>query len=134
MALKWLYDVVQSFLRYFVSKPTNMSNLGVRFKSRVAQGALDRDKARAQKLLAGLHPHGPSAFYSRQTKPTIVQPGDSINVIDSGRYCFAPHTPSSEIIAGVTYTLPVGFGTPAQNYNLLIDTGKIAQTISTRAH
>ena len=88
MTLKWLYDVFQSFLRYFLSKPTNMSNLAVQFKSRVVQGALEvlsRDKARAQKLLAGLHPHGPNAFYSRQTSPTSVQPGDCINVIDSGR-------------------------------------------------
>lgn len=88
MTLKWLYDLFQSFIRYFLSKPTNMSNSTVRFKSHVVQGALEvlsRDKARAQKLLAGLHPHGPSAFYSRQTGPTHVQPGDSINVIDSGR-------------------------------------------------
>jgi hypothetical protein len=85
MAFKWLYDLLQSFLRFFVSKPTNMSNLAVRFKSRVVQGALEilsRDKTRAQKLLAGMHAHGPSAFRCR---PKFIQEGSSINVIDSGR-------------------------------------------------
>lgn len=84
MAFKWLYDLLQSFLRLFVSKPTNMSK-AVRFKSRVVQGALEilsRDKTRAQKLLAGMHAHGPSAFRSR---PKFIQEGSSINVIDSGR-------------------------------------------------
>ncbi|KAK2465399.1 hypothetical protein APHAL10511_002753 [Amanita phalloides] len=79
--------------------------------SRIARGAkhiLSRDKSRAQKLLAGLHPHGPLAFDARRQGNNRSLPvGESINVIDSG----------------VTYTTTVGVGNPAQNFTLLIDTG-----------
>ncbi|KAL0959820.1 hypothetical protein HGRIS_011499 [Hohenbuehelia grisea] len=71
-----------------------------------ARDILFRDKARIQKLLAGLHPHGPTATASllKANPPTS---GNSIDVTD----------------AGVTYTTQVGVGTPATNYTLLIDTG-----------
>lgn len=81
------------------------------FSSRVKHGAkhiLTRDRARAQKLLAGLHPHGPLGFRRAQEElSTDSLSGSSIDVTD----------------AGVTYTLPVGVGSPATQYTLLIDTG-----------
>ena len=64
------------------------------FHTRVSHGAkhiLSRDKARAQKLLAGLHAHGPAAFYARRHRPQPAPPAsqppasqDSIDVIDAG--------------------------------------------------
>jgi len=108
---------------------------GVPFTTRLSQnGARDilaRDRARAQKLLTGLHPHGPKAFHEAKrlhearkkhhhttgttpaapTDPTTgsggASTGGSVDVTD----------------AGVTYTLSVGVGSPAQEFTLLIDTG-----------
>ncbi|TFY71569.1 hypothetical protein EVG20_g1455 [Dentipellis fragilis] len=105
------------------------------FTTRIIQtGARDilaHDRARAQKLLAGLHPHGPAAFHAvelrRRSKrhhhkggatgggstggagsdPSGGDAGDSIDVTD----------------AAVTYTASVGVGSPATQYTLLIDTG-----------
>ncbi|KIM40927.1 hypothetical protein M413DRAFT_411839 [Hebeloma cylindrosporum] len=105
------------------------------FNTHIKQGAkhiLAHDRARAERLLKGLHPHGPSAVRAaeeshhdqhhvsvaaEQSKPTeaaAVPPagdpeaaGKSIDVTD----------------AGVTYTLPVGVGQPPTEYTLLIDTG-----------
>ncbi|TFK33029.1 family A1 protease [Crucibulum laeve] len=103
----------------------------LRFNTRIAHGAkhiLARDRARAQKLLAGLHAHGPAAFNARKVSkhhhhgggqqqpptPSPVPPagdptasGDSIDVTD----------------AAVTYTMDVGVGQPPTSYTLLIDTG-----------
>ncbi|KAN0074734.1 Aspartic peptidase domain containing protein [Tylopilus felleus] len=73
-----------------------------------ARELLEHDRKRAAKFLAGLSPHGP-AKPSRQRLPSLVRTtgGDSIDVTNSG----------------VTYTMPVGVGNPATQYNLLIDTG-----------
>lgn len=95
---------------------------------------LERDRARAQKLLAGINPHGPKVhhdtrfreelFNARRKKhhhgsggdpssgdPPTTGPGsgtgDGVDVTD----------------AGVTYTADVGVGSPATDYTLLIDTG-----------
>ncbi|KAH8992596.1 acid protease [Lactarius hatsudake] len=62
-----------------------------------------RDRARAQKFLAGVQPHGPNA-HNPLSRDAI---GDTIDVTDTG----------------VTYTASVGVGSPATDYTLLIDTG-----------
>ncbi|KAJ7913482.1 acid protease [Mycena leptocephala] len=95
------------------------------FTTRVAHGArniLAADQARAAKVLAGVHPHGPVAFRSQpkarhhhhhhhddgdDTKPPPVAGDSSVDVTD----------------AAVTYTMSVGVGSPPTNYELLIDTG-----------
>jgi hypothetical protein len=79
----------------------------VPFETRLAHGAqniLARDRARAQKLLAGLHPHGPVAFqearaarhtheHSQPGNPPVLHPpsqesatagSGSIDVTDAG--------------------------------------------------
>ncbi|KAH9053960.1 acid protease [Lactarius deliciosus] len=86
-----------------------------------ARAIIARDRARAQKFLAGVQPHGPNAhkltkLRSRVTHHRgrqIISPlsrdatGDTIDVTDTG----------------VTYTASVGVGSPATDYTLLIDTG-----------
>ncbi|KAF8267326.1 acid protease [Lactarius quietus] len=104
----------------------------LRFTSavKVSDGALAiiaRDKARAQKFLAGVQPHGPNAHKSTELRrrgnhhnhahghPShkVVNAlsrdatGDTIDVTD----------------AAMTYTASVGVGSPATDYTLLIDTG-----------
>ncbi|KAI0311766.1 acid protease [Amylostereum chailletii] len=89
-----------------------MASNCLRFTASVAQtGAreiLKRDRARAQKLIAGIQPHGPLAS---QTAPApgggSDAEGETIDVTD----------------AAVTYTAQVGVGSPATEYTLLIDTG-----------
>ncbi|TDL23261.1 acid protease [Rickenella mellea] len=82
-----------------------------------AKHILARDRARAQKLLAGLHPLGPLSLRKKQDK---TQPG-------GGTQEPIPAAPGSNSIdvtdAGVTYTMQVGVGTPPTEYTLLIDTG-----------
>ena len=77
------------------------------FHTRVSPGArhiLARDQARAKKLLAGLHAHGPAAFHARKhrhipshghTPASRAQPvppagsataPDSVDVTDSGLF------------------------------------------------
>ncbi|KAH9057463.1 acid protease [Lactarius vividus] len=93
-----------------------------------ARAIIARDKARAQKLLAGVQPHGPNAHKFTELRSRVthqhghghrqhghqaVSPlsrdatGDTIDVTD----------------AAVTYTASVGVGNPATDYTLLIDTG-----------
>lgn len=97
----------------------------VPFNTRVLQGArqiLAHDTARAQRFIAGFHPHGPVSFHARRAKhahhghrghgglsanPVQSPPDQSIDVTD----------------AGVTYTMSVNVGQPATAYTLLIDTG-----------
>ncbi|KAG2155794.1 acid protease [Suillus bovinus] len=70
-----------------------------------AKELLERDRARAQKFLAGKSHH---AFVAAKAKGASSTSTDSsIDVTDSG----------------VTYTMQVGVGTPATDYTLLIDTG-----------
>ncbi|KAG1851993.1 acid protease [Suillus tomentosus] len=70
-----------------------------------AKELLERDRARAQKFLAGKSHH---AFVAAKGKHASSTGADSsIDVTDSG----------------VTYTTQVGVGSPATDYTLLIDTG-----------
>ncbi|KAG2101065.1 acid protease, partial [Suillus discolor] len=70
-----------------------------------AKELLERDRARAQKFLAGKSNH---TFLARKAKHASSTGADSsIDVTDSG----------------VTYTTQVGVGSPATDYTLLIDTG-----------
>jgi len=105
-----------------------MSTSSLRFVAGVAEtGArqlLARDRARAQKFLAGIHPHGPVAFHTHELRRRGARHhphggsgggsgnassgvGETIDVTD----------------AGVTYTASVGVGSPPTQYTLLIDTG-----------
>ncbi|KAI0032786.1 aspartic peptidase domain-containing protein [Vararia minispora EC-137] len=98
-----------------------MSTKSVRFAANVAEtGArqiLARDRARAQKFLAGIQPHGPVAFHTQELRR---------------RRHHHKHTGGTTGGAGsdpttgggaVTYTTQVGVGNPATQYTLLIDTG-----------
>jgi hypothetical protein len=116
--------------------------LTIRFSSGGAKELLARDRARAQKLLAGKHPHGPVAFHEAKRSrhhhrhhhgtpfsSDILQAAaasGSVDVTDSGMsLVFRLMDPTFCLFrfAGVTYTLPVGVGSPATQYTLLIDTG-----------
>jgi len=102
--------------------------LSVRFTSGGAKEILARDRARAQKIIAGKHPHGPVISHTAKklghhrlqhqhhqatgttfdkASSVAISSGDQVDVTDSG----------------VTYTLPVGVGSPPTTYTLLIDTG-----------
>ncbi|KAI0661988.1 acid protease [Cubamyces menziesii] len=80
-----------------------VASRSVPFVSRVAghhaKEILARDRARAQKIMQGVNPHGPAAFHELRRR--------GVDVTD----------------AGVTYTASVGVGSPATQYTLLIDTG-----------
>ncbi|KAJ7643835.1 acid protease [Roridomyces roridus] len=77
----------------------------VEFKTNVVHinDVKQRDLARAKHLVAGHQPHGPNAKKHQQPK----QGGDEIPVMNNG----------------VTYLASCGFGEPATNCSLLIDTG-----------
>lgn len=90
------------------------------FTTRVTHGAqhiLARDQARARKLLAGLHPHGPVAFHEarrrrhhhehhHETSPSVpsepdnqggsASAGDSIDVTDAGT-CLSSASDATEL-------------------------------------
>ncbi|KAF9013171.1 acid protease [Cyathus striatus] len=101
-----------------------MSN-SLQFTSHIVHGAkhiLARDQARAKKLLAGLHPHGPVAFHARKSRHHHHRSHESAPVPPQGDSTAAGH--SIDVTdAAVTYTLPVGVGQPPTTYTLLIDTG-----------
>lgn len=118
-----------------------MSHVVVRsipFATRVtkkhAQDIIAHDKARAQKLLQGLHPHGPKVFFEARRHrhhhghhghEPAPPGGGGADPTDPGT------TPSGDAgvdvtDAGVTYTASVGVGSPPTQYTLLIDTGMIA--------
>ncbi|KAI8994194.1 acid protease [Trametes punicea] len=118
---------------------TYVSSRSVPFVSRIAgrhaKDIIARDKARAQKIMQGINPHGPVAFHELRRRrhghhghhhhghggggttgsgsggaaptPPTSTPGGGVDVTD----------------AGVTYTASVGVGTPPTQYTLLIDTG-----------
>ena len=113
---------------------------------RDAKQILARDRARAQKFLAGLHPHGPRASHARKSHQQLngkaqhfaefaaVPPaGDataahnSIDVTDAGAQPFVCQLRASIsefllLLIAVTYTLPVEVG--QETFTLLIDTGQ----------
>ncbi|KAG0708461.1 acid protease [Suillus ampliporus] len=93
-----------------------------------AKELLQRDRARAQKFLAGKSHHGPSATikeyrqrHSHHHKGTSIAP--SITV-PSGTGSSSASADTIDVTdSGVTYTMQVGVGNPATQYTLLIDTG-----------
>ncbi|KAH9480701.1 Polyporopepsin [Psilocybe cubensis] len=110
------------------------------FTTQIKQGArhiLAHDKARAQKLVQGLHPHGPLGHKATAAgrhrhhhhhkhhpvpEPTPNDPPEPAPAPPSGD----PDAAKDSIDvtdAGVTYTMSVGVGSPATQYTLLIDTG-----------
>ncbi|TFK52340.1 acid protease [Heliocybe sulcata] len=105
-----------------------------RFAGRHAKEIVARDKARAQKFLAGLHPHGPAVFHEARRRRGHHHHGSGGGNTGSGTGTgtgggsgTAPSGGSGSSIdvtdAGVTYTASVGVGNPATQYTLLIDTG-----------
>jgi len=95
-----------------------------------AKHILQRDRARASKLLAGLHPHGPLANskhahgkHHHHHRVKHVETGDHHHQ----SFAQAPGTNSSQSIdvtdAAVTYTCQLNVGNPPVAYDLLIDTG-----------
>ncbi|KAJ7451640.1 acid protease [Mycena latifolia] len=99
------------------------------FTTRVTHGAkniLAADQARARKLLAGLHPHGPVAFHSRHKAHhhhRHHQAGAEATTGDPQVSAAAGANSVDVTDAAVTYTMSVGVGSPATDYTLLIDTG-----------
>ncbi|KAI0263905.1 acid protease [Gloeopeniophorella convolvens] len=99
----------------------SLATQSLRFASQVklaggARTIIARDRARAQKLLAGIQPHGPNAHRLPELCARGAHhghgghhhgQGNTIDVTD----------------AAVTYTASVGVGSPATDYTLLIDTG-----------
>jgi hypothetical protein len=95
--------------------------LTVRVAGLSAKQLVAKDRARAQKFLAGVHPHGPARTHEYRRKHHHGHGGGS------GGGGTAPGSGTGIEIgatdAGVTYTLSVGVGSPPQNFTLLIDTG-----------
>ncbi|KAH7909812.1 acid protease [Hygrophoropsis aurantiaca] len=102
-----------------------------------AQELIRRDRERAQKLLAGLSPHGPLPYqeYRRHRRHHHHRKGGAAEAPSTGPYGDAapPATGGGSSTGagssidvtdtGVTYIMSVGVGSPATQYNLLIDTG-----------
>ena len=104
-----------------------------------ARAIISRDKARAQRFLAGIQPHGPSAHKLTELRSRVThhhrahdhpthghQPpiGDTIDVTDAGSFPASFRYQRADInVPAVTYTASVGVGSPATDYTLLIDTG-----------
>nr|VWP01181.1 Transcription regulator [Ganoderma boninense] len=114
-----------------------------RIASRHAKDILTRDRARAQKIIQNINPHGPAACAFREAirkrhehhhhhhhhhphhggggAPADPTPSDPTPSDPS------PSTPTPGGVdvtdAGVTYTASVGVGNPPTQYTLLIDTG-----------
>jgi hypothetical protein len=118
--------------------------LTVRVAGLSAKQLVAKDRARAQKFLAGVHPHGPARTHEYRRKHHhghgggsgtggTAPPGGSGGTAPPGGGSgtggggTAPGSGSGIEIgatdAGVTYTLSVGVGSPPQNFTLLIDTG-----------
>ena len=94
-----------------------------------AKNLVARDRARAAKYLAGLHPSGPLIAFdnallarSRGGKPKSgPTPGTGMGGDDDDTSTDPESVDVTD--AGVTYTMQVGVGEPATDYTLLIDTG-----------
>lgn len=127
----------------------NMSS-ALPFVSRVvgnhAREILARDRARAQKLLSGSHPHGPIGIRELRARRHGHHHhhggsgggGSTGGGSTGGGSAGGGGAPTDSgagvdvTDAGVTYTASVGVGSPATQYTLLIDTG--ASHISGRCH
>ena len=114
------------------------------FVARNAREMLARDRERAQKIMAGIHPHGPRAveeFRSRhrhrhhhhhhkaghgETDDPSTGTGSGTGTTPGGGSGAPSPMDGSGVDvtdAGVTYTASVGVGSPATQFTLLIDTG-----------
>ncbi|KAL6303180.1 acid protease [Sparassis latifolia] len=124
-----------------------MSNVLIRtlpFSSRFTIGSgkelVARDYDRAQKLLQGLHPHGPAAAHEarrrrdhhhhhKHQEGTVHEaPGSSGGGSGAGSTTGSTTNSGSGVgvdvtDASVNYNASVGVGSPATTYTLLIDTG-----------
>ena len=98
-----------------------------RVVSRNAREILARDRERAQKLLAGVHPHGPAAVHELRARRHRHGHHDGSPGEDGSSGGSMPSDGSGVGVdvtdAGVTYTASVGVGSPPTQYTLLIDTG-----------
>ncbi|KAI0648160.1 acid protease [Trametes meyenii] len=116
-----------------------------RVAGRHAKDIIARDKARAQKILQGINPHGPAAFHELRGRRhghhghhhhghgaggASAGTGTGAGTGDGSAGSTGAAPPSSTTgggvdvtDAGVTYTASVGVGNPATQYTLLIDTG-----------
>lgn len=120
----------------------SMMNKVLPFTSRVVARSgkemVARDRDRAQKLLAGMHPHGPLHFRERRRRHHGHHHGSAPAPSDpssgggagsgTGTGGAAPGTAGAGVDvtdAGVTYTASVGVGNPATDFTLLIDTGTL---------
>jgi len=94
---------------------------------RHAKDILARDRARAQKLLAGLNPHGPAQFHQVRARKHHGHTSAGGHPGTSDAPGSAPPASGDAGVdvtdAGVTYTTSVGVGSPPTDYTLLIDTG-----------
>ncbi|KAI0087775.1 acid protease [Irpex rosettiformis] len=99
-----------------------------------AKEILARDRARAQKLLSGKFPHGPSGIRELRAKRGHHHHPHHPGKNPGGGDTDPGKTPGGDeptdsgagvdvTDAGVTYTASVGVGNPATQYTLLIDTG-----------
>ncbi|KAK7048641.1 acid protease [Favolaschia claudopus] len=108
------------------------------FSTRLAtRNVLAADQARAAKFLAGVHPHGPTAFREKKAHHHHHHRHHGHEGATTGgggaASGGAPTSPEAPPAAGdssvdvtdaaVTYTMSVGVGSPATQYTLLIDTG-----------
>lgn len=73
---------------------------------------LKRDRARAMNMMRNIDPHGPARL-QKMGGQKMRSSSHGVDVTD----------------AGVTYTASVGVGSPATDYTLLIDTGKLRTAI-----
>ncbi|KAI0755096.1 acid protease [Daedaleopsis nitida] len=95
-----------------------------RIAARHAKDIVARDRARAQKILQGINPHGPVSrrtsrhhgHHGHGSGGSTAPPGGSTPAPSSGAGVDVTD-------AGVTYTTSVGVGNPPTDYTLLIDTG-----------
>lgn len=94
-----------------------------RIVGRHGREIIARDRARAQKILAGHGAHGPHGVRELRKSRHHGHHGSS-----SGGTASDPPAANGQTVdvtdAGVTYTASVGVGNPATQYTLLIDTGK----------
>ncbi|GJE94601.1 aspartic protease [Phanerochaete sordida] len=108
-----------------------------RFAWRYGRDIVARDRARAQKMLQGLRPHGPHKHRKhhagREEAARHHGGGGSAAASGTGTGASAGAGAGTDPMssgtgvdvtdAGVTYTATVGVGSPATDYMLLIDTG-----------
>ncbi|EKM51579.1 uncharacterized protein PHACADRAFT_261805 [Phanerochaete carnosa HHB-10118-sp] len=110
-----------------------------RFTARRGKDIIAHDRARAQKILQGAHPHGPIGAREFRTRhgnhhhhrhhggsDAASGGGSTTGTGSGGSTGTAPSSDGTGVDvtdAGVTYTASVGVGSPATSYTLLIDTG-----------